>query len=636
MSTLLHLMILTCALNQVARDHQILKTARDCFQFATNFFEVISVSATHIYHSALELSPLSSIVRKLYYHQRPHPSPKVVIGIKDSWGAATAVSTKHPYYLSSTWSPCGQFVAVVANEAVEIWDALTLKLSSTLHPTNVTTKFRHGLAYSPDGCSIAACSNTGIVVWDIQTGGEATKIECEVTGDGLQLVWSLDGKMICTVSPTGRETVIVNVYNSVSGAKVTTSTLQSCRNAYLWAHGKSFQIAITTESHKGWTISIYEVGPTLTRTESFHLQINSQFTAFSPTSYRAAVFTTGGYQHVPELLISDIRTSEVLLRTTVSYKYCSFSLDGDFFAASAGGHLHIWRYTSGQYIQWKECPQFPGRAHFSPTSSSILNHTGAFLRILNLDSSAAPTMESTPTVHNQFYDAFSPHGTFIVTACPGGSTITITNLNPQNPFPSQFIDTNLEISAMVLTGNVLLVTGSERMVAWLLTDKGAVDGILGNTRADHNDSLWDIIPKAPFNCFHESDGRLGFSVIDEIAVIYMHGYNIHTYHTRTGEILEPNQSSQYFGNTVYRFHHPQRRDDWSHYSHDLCKNQRPPECGWPISETTLREGWVKDPEGKHRLWLHAYWRTAGSNVGWLYNATTLRLGGPSELLIVKF
>ena len=49
-------------MNQVARNEELLGAARDYFQFATKFFEPISVSAPHIYHSALELSPLSSVV----------------------------------------------------------------------------------------------------------------------------------------------------------------------------------------------------------------------------------------------------------------------------------------------------------------------------------------------------------------------------------------------------------------------------------------------------------------------------------------------------------------------------------------------------------------------------------------------
>jgi len=117
-------MVLMHTSNQVAKDHELLNTARDYFQFVTNFFEVINVSATHIYHSALELSPLSSTIWKFYYHQRPCPSPRVVIGIPESWDPSMAVSTKDSYYLSSTWSPCGQFFAAVIKEAVEIRDGL--------------------------------------------------------------------------------------------------------------------------------------------------------------------------------------------------------------------------------------------------------------------------------------------------------------------------------------------------------------------------------------------------------------------------------------------------------------------------------------------------------------------------------
>jgi WD40 repeat protein len=155
-----------------------------------------------------------------------------VIGTKDSWGTATAASRKHPSYLSSTWSPCGQLIAVVATEAVEIWDALTLKPFSTLHSTNVATKFRNGLAYSPDGYSLAGCSNTGIVIWDVQTGGEVTKIECEVPMNGLDLVWSLDGKKLALFHYS-EETITVTTYDVTSGTKISTGTLQSMQTIHL-------------------------------------------------------------------------------------------------------------------------------------------------------------------------------------------------------------------------------------------------------------------------------------------------------------------------------------------------------------------------------------------------------------------
>ena len=626
----------------MARDYQFLNIARDYFQFTTNFIEVINVSATHIYHSALELSPLSSIVRKFYYYQQPHPSPRVVIGIPDLWDPSTAVSTKHPYYLSSTWSPCGQFIAVAAKDAVEVWDALTLKLLSTFQSTKDATRFRSGLAYSPDGCSIAGCSDTAIIVWDTQTGGEVTNINCEVVGNGLELVWSSDGKAICTVSPQVLETIVVHAYDLVSGATLSLGTLQSRDNPYLWAHDKSFQIATTVQDQKGWTVNIFEVGSTLTKVGSFPF-CNPPLEAFSPMTYRASVSTAGNHYHGPELLILDIRSREILLKESGSYWHPSFSPDASFFAAFNRDHLTIWRYASRRYIKWREFQQTPGPLQFSPTSSSILSFAGALLHILHLDySPAALAIGSIVTTHSQPQDAWSPSGTFIATTYHGESTITLTNLNLQNPSPSQFIDTDLEISAMVLTGKVLLVKGSDKLVAWLLTEDGVVDGIVGNTRADHNDSLWEISPEALVTRWLRvlrrgggSNGHLKFSVKDEIAVIEMNGYAIHSYHTGTGEIFKPAEASQYLGRTWYQLDN-QQQNECNLYHHDLCKHQGPLTCEWPVSQATLQEGWVKDSEGKHRLWLHPSWRSTGNDIEWLHNVTTLCLRNASELLVIKF
>lgn len=631
----------------MVKDHQLLYTARDYFQFATNFFEVINVSATHLYHSALELSPLSSIIRKSYYHQQPHPSPRVVIGITDSWEPTSAFST-NSYYLSSTWSPCSQFVAVVAEEAVEIWDALTLKLLSTPHSTEVTTRFKHGLAYSPDGCSLAACSSTGIIIWDTQTGGEATKIEANTAGGWLELAWSLDGKTIGTISPLAGVYGIatVHVYDVASGTKLSPGTLHSWIIPYIWACDK-FQIMVATEGDKkNQTIDIFEIGQTLTRIESFPFQFESSPAAFSPTAYRASVSTDDGLGNDPVLVILDISNSEILLKQPGSYKNHSFSLDADLFAAFTGDHLLIWRYTSGHYTQWREFQQTPAPLQFSPASSSILGHAGTHLHVLHLDySPVALSIKSVITPHGQPMDAFTPDSTYTVTAYRGESTITITNLQPQNPFPTQFIDTDLEISAMILTGNVLLVKSSDAIVAWLLTEDGTVDGIIGNTRADRNDSLWDISLQnltarwarlfGPRNRNFEVHE---FSVADEITAIRIGGFIIRAYHIRTGETLT--EVPQSHGRTWYQFHN-QRQDNCSHYHCDLLKHQGPLDHDWPVSQTTLQEGWVKDPEGKHRMWLHPSWRS--SDAHWLNSATTLRLKNPPEsgtstpgLAIIKF
>jgi hypothetical protein len=83
--------------NQVAGGKELFDIADDYLEFVTKFFEVIKVSAAHIYHSALELCPTSSIIRKLYYHRRTTRMPKVAIGTPDSWDPTIAVSGKDQY-----------------------------------------------------------------------------------------------------------------------------------------------------------------------------------------------------------------------------------------------------------------------------------------------------------------------------------------------------------------------------------------------------------------------------------------------------------------------------------------------------------------------------------------------------------
>ena len=121
-------------MNQGPGNEELLDTARDYFHFVTKFFEPINVSATHIYHSALELSPLSSIIRRLYYQRRHTSSPRVIAGNQDSWDQQLVASCRYNYSLCA-WSPCGRFIAVGDQDSVEIRDSLSFELLSTLMPT---------------------------------------------------------------------------------------------------------------------------------------------------------------------------------------------------------------------------------------------------------------------------------------------------------------------------------------------------------------------------------------------------------------------------------------------------------------------------------------------------------------------
>ncbi|KAF9790682.1 hypothetical protein BJ322DRAFT_407044, partial [Thelephora terrestris] len=574
---------------EVARDHRILSTAKDYFQFATIFFEVINVSAPHIYHSALELSPLSSIVRKAYYPQRPYPFPKIIAGISDSWDPNTSVSTKQNY-LSSTWSPCSQFIATTAKEGVEIWDALALELLSTLKSTRAGIGFRAGLSYSPDGKTLAGCCEIGIIIWDTQTGGETKTIECGVTRNGLELLWSLDGKSICAFLPQIKDSSVVYVYDVTLGTTICRCTFQSMARPYVWACDKYFRITTTSVwDSRRCKVNIFEVGDMMAEVESFTFPSGSIET-FSPTTYRMAIRNNW---HTPELQILDIRNSEVLLQEKGFNKYTTFSLDGTLFAAFAQDHLLIWKYSSNHYARWRKFQLEQVPIQFSPTSRSIMSCFGSHFHVLHLDNFPAATKEPDNKLHGNQLDAFLPDGTFIVTAYQGESTITITNLLSQNPSPLQFIDTELEVSSIVLTGQVLLVKGSDKIVAWLLTQEGAVDGIIGNTRADCHDSLWEIPFRAIANrqskrLVHKSgvnsNELLELSVEGEIATVDLNGSILQVYHTKTGKIIKTEKDSPHYGTIQYNL-----QDQHNLYPHDLCKYEIPPECNW-LAQSTLQGG----------------------------------------------
>ena len=136
----------------------LLDTIGDCLHFVTEFFEVISQSAPHIYHSALLLTPRSSIVWRLY-SQQTHSVARVVTGTAASWDSCASVRTVITHDL--VWSPCGQFIAVDCRGTVEVQDPNTLeRLFDLKPPSNPLEASLGSFDFSPDG-HLLACFYDG-------------------------------------------------------------------------------------------------------------------------------------------------------------------------------------------------------------------------------------------------------------------------------------------------------------------------------------------------------------------------------------------------------------------------------------------------------------------------------------------
>jgi len=367
---------------------------------------------------------------------------------------------------------------------------------------------------------------------------------------------------------------------------------------------------------QGFTIEIFEVGSDLTKIESFHVgswEPLPRIGSFSPTTYRISISVCD------QLRILDIRNAECSLEEEGCFESHCFSSDGSLFAASLHpSTVHIWKCISGQYTTWRNFlppRQFSSgnpALQFSPTSSSILGHLQGVLKARRLD--GHPFV---PHPKRRAPLAVLSHcGTYTVTGHEGNSTITITNLFSQTP--PQFVDTDMEIEKLALTGNILLVFGSGTISAWRLTEEGMVDGGFADRMAGRDDSIWAVSVPYP-----------EFMVQGQTVIIKEGGEVIHAYHTGTGEVLD--LTDAYIHHSHYDLSEMYCGQHYLHYR-GAGDQGTLPEDDWPVPLVSPRVEWVKDPEGKHRLWIPFEWRTRST--GWFYDITTLWLNRGLEAVII--
>ena len=144
---------------------------------------------------------------------------------------------------------------------------------------------------------------------------------------------------------------------------------------------------------------------------------------------------------------------------------------------------------------------------------------------------------------------------------------------------------------------------------------------------DSSDCIWAI----PLSFLRR---ELVFKVEGQIGVIKCDG-NTHHYHTTTGTLLQPVQAPLRPSSPG---HNPRGRLCGRHYFHyhNLSRSDTLPEGSWYPSKTALRKGWVRDPEGRHRLWLYSEWMMSWDHADWRYDITTQFSMIGSQPVIIMF
>ncbi|KZT54161.1 hypothetical protein CALCODRAFT_457068 [Calocera cornea HHB12733] len=177
--------------------------AVETMQFITDYEPAITVSAAHVYMSALIWLPTTSQIAQIY---RPM-YPRLAQPILSSEAASSAVdalrSRQLAEVLSVALSPDGKrFVSGSSDNAVQFWDIASrapVGLPLTGHSDWV-----HSVAFSPDGQHVVSGSADKTVrVWDARTGqltlGPLTGHTYEVTA----VAFSPDGRSILSGSLDG-------------------------------------------------------------------------------------------------------------------------------------------------------------------------------------------------------------------------------------------------------------------------------------------------------------------------------------------------------------------------------------------------------------------------------------------------
>ena len=353
----------------------------DCYYFVTRSYEIIQGSAPHIYHSALPLSPKTSIVWQLYNSEHAKPLTGIVHGLPALWEESFN-TMKFPTVVEVVeWSPCSRFIAVSWGKPearVQIWDVMRFGLLTTLEYPLGKLGGAQRLAFSPDGCLLTWFGEDPgkFITWDIQTGVMVSAISPEQQGDTiycLSIAYSACGTMF-GASLHDDSVFTIQTYSVLFGTHTHTHSIRGTALGKIWSQGECFQVC--TVDPESITIWEAEFTSTCGATEVVSLDppydiYSSEGALFHSTPCRLANITKECIQ------VWSLQDSKLLLDSTDPMDnmsiWVSFSPDGQFFACG----IIVPETISPEIYLWKESPS--GYI----LHQKLLPNTGAFKTLIS-------------------------------------------------------------------------------------------------------------------------------------------------------------------------------------------------------------------------------------------------------------
>ena len=661
-----------------------LDLADDCFRFVTGYFEIISTSSPHIYHSALAVAPENSIVRKLYGSQA-HPFTRVVCGLPMLWDESTAATTCLSHLGSAVWSPCNRFIATISSgtRVVDVFDSATLQRLQTIESPRET--FRAGVkpVFSPDSRILTwpgdewislseEKKELSIVNWDLQTGGMVNIISLwkgslsefrEVSS----ITYSANGKMIGVYSCHYGDSKGPNIFvcDVASGVLIYSHSLNNIGplSRFTWTHGEFMRFATTNPT----TITIWEVGFTsgaaLTEVETLPAPNGVSWgVQLLPAPCRLAIIP----RDISGVLVWDVRNSKYLLDCTDAkfFPMMSFSSDGHLFACSTtGSEIYLWKESPAGYVLHRILAsriQRP-RPLFAQNGQSIIVWGDRAIQLWPTKGFTTPpssVLTQAPQNAEDFIVEFSPDGIFAVVAKRKDSTVTVLDL--ESGVPQLTIDAGMEVCGLGMLWNTIVVMGDWKAVTWDLPAEDCVPGTcVGLEGSSRTIELSDSPHGSPISASSSYDSRdsIDISTRASISPDFHHialsdVRHLSIYSTSTGKLLW--KKSTYGealrfsrdGHNVWCVDYDSKVEVWGVSS----KQKRPefrrweidvelplegcpwvPSCGYRVT----RDWWVLGPDGNRLLLLPPSWQSYPALRVWEGRFLALLHSRPSEPVILE-
>ena len=593
--------------------------ANDCFRFVTGFLEIISISAPHIYQSAVILSPKESMVYELYGPQ-VDPPVTVVWGTPPSWDPSIATAQLGTSICATAWSSCSRFFAVSWNKTskIVILDAVTLEKLYTMDPLDEEIIWGQ-VIFSQDSNLLAGYSKSKncIVSWDLQTGGIVSRIGTSETISCYSMTFSGCGTMIGGLFHGGT----IMTYNIISGTHLATHLVQEPIGSTIWTHGDSLQFSTRgLGSITIWQTNFtFGYSPTKVSYLSTPSNIPEKYVLHPVLSWVAFIIEG-------RVIVWDGQHHKTLLDSVDAEnpRSVTFSSSGHFLACGTQGiEFYLWKESpDGYLLHQKFSHGVKGIIPLiSPNEESIISYSNKNVRLLYItDSSTSLASVSTQTAqhHQNSRICFSPDGSLAAVAVRLSSTATILDIKSGTPWLT--INANTKICGLRITGDKVIVIGDERIITWELPARDSTCIVMGVANSVQTTTFQH--PAAIERLYASISPNLNYVAIGSLQP----PKDLCIYNVCTGQELADARSNGFNPGFTPDSHgvwlstvHGEV-DQWSIIEEGgpgIIKLQKSgeatnPQSGFPwlspCGHHIADDGWIVSSSGKKLLWLPHQWR----------------------------